>query len=73
MKHFDFFYEHLVQFALFNGNLVNVVAIRYITPILVFFIKKNLATLFQNRRNRAEFSITKNRGLEVTPPPLEFE
>jgi hypothetical protein len=32
-------------FALFYGYLVNVVAIRYIIPILVYCLKKDLATL----------------------------
>jgi hypothetical protein len=42
-------YDHfntLRPFALFYGNLVYVMAIfMHITPILVYYIKKNLATL----------------------------
>jgi hypothetical protein len=38
----------LWQFALFFGNLANSVVIYYIIPILVYCMKKNLATLLQH-------------------------
>jgi hypothetical protein len=52
----------LWQFALFYGNLAYVVAKRYIIPILVHCIKKNLATLVVRGhcpRDRGSAELTK--------------
>jgi hypothetical protein len=42
----------LWPFALFYGNFVSVVAIRYIIHILVYCVKKNLATPGENHSGR---------------------
>jgi hypothetical protein len=39
----------LWRFDLFYGHLVDVVAIRYITPVLVYFVMKNLAAPSANK------------------------